>query len=146
MNRTDTKWKESTLSSSIEKAEEAVQNSINRFETAMEHLAEKVDGTSQKLHHVRDVAKDSKEKLMHFKEEVEATINPLKPYVKQIQSYSTKAMGTVRAAPKPYLWLAVGVIGFAAFQYFRNRDASWSPKSGGLADFKGEYSNEFPYQ
>ncbi len=148
MNRTDSKWKDNGgISSSIEKAEEAVQNSITRFEIAMEHLAEKVEGTSQKLHHVRDVAQDSKEKLMHFKDEVQATIDPLRPYMKQIQSYSTKAIGTVRAAPRPYLWLAMGVIGFAAFKYFKGRDIAWSPrKPGGLSEFSGEYSSEFPYQ
>lgn len=140
MNRTDSKMK---LNSSIDKAEEAVQQSIDRFETAMEHLAEKVEGTSQKLHHVRDVAQDSKEKLLHFKDEVQATIDPLRPYVKQIKTYSRKAMGTARSVPRPVWWLAAGVVGWVTFQYFRG-DAP--RKAKGTSDFSSEYISDFPYQ
>lgn len=140
MNRTDSKM---NLNSSIEQAEEAVQHSINRFETAMEHLAEKVEGTSQKLHHVRDVAKDSKDKLLHLKDEVQATLDPVKPYVKQIKNASGKALGTVRSAPKPYLWLAAGVIGYAAYKYFKG---SAQVKPNHANDFSTEYTSEFPYQ
>ena len=145
MNRTDSKFDSNRLSSSIEKAEEAVQNSINRFETAMEHLAEKVEGTSQKLHHVRDVAKDSKDKLMHLKEEVRATLDPFKPYVNQVRNISTKAVGTVRATPRPFLLAAVGLIGFAAYKYFKN-SSTGSPIRAKGKDYSNEYASEFPYQ
>lgn len=144
MNRTDSKIDASKIGSSIERAEEAVQNSINRFETAMEHLAEKVEGTSQKLHHVRDVAKDSKDKLMHLKEEVQATIGPFKPYMNQVKTISNRAMGSVRAAPRPLLWAAMGIVGFAAYKYFKN-SGSFSVRAKGR-DYSNEYTSEFPYQ
>lgn len=144
-SKINSKFDTQKIGSTIDKAEEAVQNSINRFETAMEHLAEKVEGTSQKIHHVRDVAKDSKEKLMHLKDEVQATIDPLRPYVAQVRNVSRKALGRVRSAPRPVLWAAVGILGWAAYQYFK--------KSGhdplavkGKADLSSEYSSEFPYQ
>ncbi len=146
MNRIDPKMKtSSSLSESIERAEEAVKNSIERFESAMGQLTGKVEGTSQKLHHVRDVAQESKDKLMQFKNEIQSTVDPLKPYLKQAKNYSLTAVNVVRAAPKPFLWLAIGVLGFAAFKYFevgkripnirKNRD-----------DSKPDYSNAFPYQ
>lgn len=145
MNRTDSKIDANKISSSIEKAEEAVQNSINRFETAMEHLAEKVEGTSQKLHHVRDVAKDSKDKLMHLKEEVQATLDPIRPYVTQVRNISNKAMGTVRGTPRPVLLAAIGIIGFAAYKYFRSSSVG-SPIRAKGKDYSTDYTSEFPYQ
>ena len=142
MNRTDSKM---NLASSIEKAEAAVQSSINRFESAMETLAEKVEGTTQKIHHVRDVARDSKEKLMHFKEEVQATFDPLRPYARQVQKYSTKAFVAVKRVPRPYLWLALGVGVWAGYRIYSNRKRM-NPEASNRSDFSSEYTSEYPYQ
>jgi hypothetical protein len=109
-------------SSSIQKAEEAVQNSINRFEAAMEKLTEKIEGTTQKIHHVRQIAHDSKGKLMQLKNEVQTALGPIRPYAKQVALLSVEAVSLARRAKRPYLWIAVGVAGYMAYKYFSRKN------------------------
>ena len=82
---------------------------------------------------------------LQLKDEVQATLNPLKPYVQQVRSLSNKALGSVKAAPRPYLWAAMGLIGWAAYKYYKAQP-SGEPVFARGKDYSSEYTSEFPYQ
>jgi hypothetical protein len=148
MNPTDPFKTEPQLdvNTSIDKADRAVQKSLDRFEVALDNLADKIEMTAQKIHRVRDVALDSKDKLNHLTDEVKATISPLKPYLSQAQNLSSKAMVRVKANPKPFIWAGVGIFcGFLAMIYWDRRGGR-SRAFGSKRDFSSKYSSEFPYQ
>lgn len=131
---------------SIDKAERVVQKNLDRFETAIEQLADKVEGTAQKIHHVRDVAMDGKEKLMHLKEEVQASIDPLKPALNQLGGQIAPLVGTVKSWPRQYVWLGLGVLGFVAWKYFKG-GSTYSPSSRSFSGtgYIGQSSSTFNY-
>lgn len=128
---------------SIDKAERVVQKNLDRFETAIEQLADKVEGTAQKIHHVRDVAMEGKEKLMHLKEEVQASIDPLKPTLNQLGDYSNQAISTVKSWPRQYVWIGLGVLGFVAYRFFKGN--SYSSRSYAGTGYTGQSSSTFTY-
>lgn len=143
MNPTDSKSvTHKELDGSVERAEDAVQSSIARFETAMGNLGELVEGTTHKIQHVREFAHNSKEKLKVFTDEVKATIDPFVPYVKQVGRYSAVALGTLRYIPRPALWVVAGMIGYAAYRFLRSEGTA--EKSTSLENTLS--TSEFPYQ
>ncbi len=122
MNRTENeipnkneKKVQDTEKSSLEIAEQGIRKSLDRFEAAMENLVEKVEVTNQKLNHVREVVSDSKRNFFHFKDEVQATVSPFVPSIVQIKNVTSK----IRNLPQPVLWLAAGLMGYAAFKLWR---------------------------
>lgn len=129
--------------SSIDKAEKVVQKNLDRFETAIEQLADKVEGTAQKIHHVRDVAMDGKDKLKHLKDEVQASIDPLKPAINQLGGQLNGVVGTVKTWPRQYVWIALGVLGFVAWKAFKGNSYGRSAFPG--TGYTGQSSSTFNY-
>lgn len=110
---------------SVDKADRAVQKSLDRFGMALDHLADRIETTAQKIHRVRNVAMDSKEKLNHFTDEVKATMSPLKPYFSRAQDLSHRAVVRVKANPGLFVWAGVGVFfGFLALIYWDRNSSS----------------------
>ncbi|MEZ0391975.1 MAG: hypothetical protein ACAH59_07165 [Pseudobdellovibrionaceae bacterium] len=113
------------IDNAIFRAEQAVENSINKFEAAMEHLAEKAEMTSQKLQHVRDVGRRSKDQLVHLKDEVTSTFEPVMPYVSRARSVSRSAVGEVRRNSRPLFVSALGLLGgYLIYRYFLKERSS----------------------
>jgi hypothetical protein len=85
----------------------------------MEHLAEKADQTSHRLQHVREVGKKSKDQLVHLKDELTETIQPVMPYVSRARSVSRQAVGGVSRNSRPLLISAIGLLGgYVFYRYF----------------------------
>jgi hypothetical protein len=116
------------IDNAILRAERAVENSLTRFEAAMEHLAEKADVTSHQLQHVRDVGKRSKDQILHLKDEISSTIEPVMPYVSRARSASRQAVAGVSRNSRPLLVSAAGLIGgYLFYRYFlKGRSATTS--------------------
>jgi hypothetical protein len=85
---------------SVRHAESAVDSSINRFESAMEHLADRVEDTSHKLQHVMDLVERQQDELLHLKDRAKQAIEPMRPYIAQLQRN-----------PRPYI---LGAVSFVA--------------------------------
>jgi len=128
------------IDNAILRAERAVENSIGKFEAAMEHLAEKAEVTSQKLQHVREVGKRSKDQLVHLKDEVRSTIQPVMPYVSRARSASRGVVTTVGSNRRPLMISAAGLLGGYFFYRFFLRGKSISRSRKLENNYSGTYS------
>lgn len=107
------------IDNAVLRAERAVENSINKFEAAMEHLAQRAEVTSQQIQHVREVGQRSKDQLMHLKDEVSSTLQPVRPYISQARTVSRRAVSGVSANSRPLLVSAIGLLGgYLFYRYF----------------------------
>src|SRR6476469_8683064 len=97
--------------SSIQKAQDAVEVNLAKFESALAHLADRVEHTSHRVEHVGELARKSRDELMHLKDVATTAIDPFVPYFKQGKDISNKAIVGVKENPKPYLWAFAGLIG-----------------------------------
>lgn len=122
---------------SLHRAEQDVQESLKRFEVAMDHLAEKVEGPGEMIHKVQMTARKAKSKFQHVADVVQdikrsalesfqqGVVLPMVPYLKRGQVLSNKAVAHVRRNPRTYLLVAVGVAGgVAAYLYWRKHQKS----------------------
>lgn len=118
---------------SVKRAEQDVQNSLHRFEVAMEHLADKVEVPAQTLHRVQEVARKGKRKVKQVQDVIQnaagmiqhSVVDPVAPYVEG-QAYQGRAIGDVRGNPRTLLIAAVGLVGgLAALMYLRRRN-TWA--------------------
>jgi hypothetical protein len=103
---------ESKPTSSL-KAQNAVNESVDRFEHAMETLALHIEETSAKFQHVMDLASQQRRELSDLKDRAEKALAPMKPYVSQI-----------RRNPAPYLAalaLVSGAIALVGYQRRKSR-------------------------
>lgn len=107
------------IDNAIQRAERAVENSIDKFEAAMGHLADKAEMTSQKLQHVREVGKKSKDQLVHLKDEVSTTLEPMRPYVSRARTFSRDLASGIRPNSRPLLLGALGLVGgYFFYRYY----------------------------
>ena len=90
---------------------------------------------------------DGKEKLMHLKDEVQASIDPLKPALNQLGSQIAPVVGTVKSWPRQYVWLGLGVLGFVAWKWFKGGSSysSSAPRSFSGTGYSGQSSSTFNY-
>lgn len=115
------------VDSNIQKAQDAVEVNLARFESALAHLADRVEQTSHRVEHVGELARRSKDELLHLKETAQGAIEPLMPIIQQGRDASTRAVGRVKENPKSFLWAFAGVIGaYLAYRSFSSRQVSQS--------------------
>jgi hypothetical protein len=101
----------------IDSMEEAITSGINKFETAMEHLAEKVEEGGEKLQHIVDLGKRQRDQVAKLKDKSQDIIEPVRKVVERAQSN-----------PRPYLVAAAGVLcGVLAIGYFLRKSGSSIP-------------------
>ena len=107
---------------SVQNAQDAVNASLAKFETALEHLADKVEAASHRVEHVGELARKSKDELLHFKESFQHSIEPFVPYIQQGKEVSQRAITKVQQNPKPYLLTAAGVFaGLLMLQFLQRK-------------------------
>ncbi len=93
---------------SVKVAEAQVNASLSRFENAMEDLADKVEGTTQKIQGVVNLASLPKQEFIAFKNRAQEVINPV--------------VARVRQNPQPYVMAAASVvIGYFLISFFSRR-------------------------
>ncbi len=118
----DTQWNSSNSgmdagASKLNRAEKAVIGSIDKLEHAMEHLTEKVEGSSQKLKHVVDLGSRQKEELLRIRD----AAMPI--YTQGVES-GRKLISSVRSEPRPYLYGAALIVAGLILFNFRSRRAA----------------------
>lgn len=97
--------------SSLQKAQDATIQSIANFETALEHLADKVENTNQRVEHVGEIVQRLKNDFLHVKDSAKHAVDPLMPLVNQGKELSGRAFGRVRQNPRAFLMILAGVAG-----------------------------------
>lgn len=108
--------------SKLEKAEDAASKSVERFESAMEHLADKVEDSSRRVEHTVELANKSKDDLIRMKNTAISAFDPVKPYVRRASDFSSQTYSRARENPRPFLMAAIGFIGgLLLLSYYRNR-------------------------
>jgi hypothetical protein len=106
--------------SSVQRAQDAVDASLARFESALSHLADRVEQTRLRVESIGETARRSKDELTHLKDRAKTAIEPLAPMLQQGKNISTRAISTVRENPRPYLWAFVGLVGaFLAYKSYQ---------------------------
>jgi len=103
------------MNDSIRKAERQVDKSLDKFEAAMDHLAQKVEGTTESLQHVVEVASLPKRKLEDLAEFA-------KPYAEGAANQTRRVVRHVRENPQPVLaGMFILVTGFFLTRLFVRR-------------------------
>lgn len=135
----------------LDHMEDAVSNSLRRFESAMERLTDKLDESGDRLQHIMELGRRQKDKLVDLQHKTKDAVQPV---IESVRETSEEMRARVKSNPKPFLFSALGLIGGAIFLglYFRNRksssydiakDENISP--GVSSQFSGDYrSNEYP--
>ena len=110
--------------STLQKAQDATVQSIANFETALEHLADKVENTNQRVEHVGEIVQRLKDDFLHIKDSAKHAVEPLMPLVEQGRNISDRAMQSARQNPRALFLIAIGVAGlFFARRSFRAKPA-----------------------
>lgn len=91
----------------ITAAKTSLEMSVQRFEMAMDGLANRVDVTAQSIQHAKDIATAPQRFFINAKGTME--------------DFSSRAVVAVRKNPKPFVAAAVGVVGFGILLYFTLR-------------------------
>lgn len=118
------KWKDESGDSKIERAERAVSGSLDRLESAMEVLTEKVEDSSQKIRHVLDMGTRQKDEILRLKSQATSTIKPVLERGRAFGSDVVSPMiGRLRADPRPLLYGAIAVAGGLLLLTLRARRA-----------------------
>ena len=111
--------------SSLQKAQDATIQSIAKFEDALEHLAEKVENTNQRVEHVGEIVQRLKGDFFHIKDSAKHAVEPLMPLVSQGKDISGRAFGKVRQNPRAFVAVVAGLAGvYWAFKSFRSPASS----------------------
>jgi len=119
----------------VHHAESAVNSSIGRFENAMEHLADRVEDTSRKLQHVMDLVERQQDELVHLKDRAAQAIEPIKPYIAQVQRN-----------PRPYILGALSFVGaLFALSYLGKRRADGGVYRAEAVDLPDSAPGELTY-
>lgn len=127
--------------SSVQKAQDAVEANLAKFETALAHLADRVEHTSHRVEHVGELARKSRDELMHLKESAQSAVGPFVPYIKQGRSFSNKAILQAKENPKPFLWAFAGMVGaYLAYRSYQSRQVTGQ----GFQTMQNPYNNSHP--
>lgn len=139
------KWKNESGDSKIERAERAVSGSLDRLESAMEVLTEKVEDSSQKIRHVLDMGTRQKDEILRLKSQATSTLMPV---LERGRTFGAGVVSQVRADPRPFLFGALAVVGGLLLLTLRARRAkaySHGPeKSGTYESYSKSFSIEEP--
>lgn len=92
------------MTDSIKSAERRVDDSLGKFETAMNQLALKVEGTTETIQHVVHVAALPKQKMNELVDFVD-------PYLQGAKVTAREFAERVRKNPEPYVIGLVALIG-----------------------------------
>jgi hypothetical protein len=95
-------------SGQVNRAEDAVTDSIARFETAMEHLAGKVEDTTHRVQHIVEIAQRPVQDLRQLKDRLQQTATPL--------------IEEVGSNPRP--WIMTGIFLGAAYLFFNHLNSN----------------------
>ncbi|OFZ29313.1 MAG: hypothetical protein A2622_07815 [Bdellovibrionales bacterium RIFCSPHIGHO2_01_FULL_40_29] len=88
----------------ITAAKTGLEMSVQRFGMALDNLANRVGVTADSIHQVQEMVGAPKRMILNAKG--------------TIQDYSERAITKVRENPRPFLMVAVGVIGLGALLYY----------------------------
>ncbi len=88
----------------ITAARTSLDISVQRFEMAMNGLANRVDSTAHSIQHAKDIATAPQRFLLNAKG--------------SLQDFSNKTVQAVKENPKPFIYVAAGVIGFGMTLFF----------------------------
>lgn len=131
--------------SSVQKAQDAVEVNLARFESALAHLADRVEHTSHRVEHVGELARKSRDELMHLKETAQTAIDPFVPYFKQGKDISNKAIVQAKRNPKPFLWAFAGMIGaYLAYRTYESRQSSSESMGMTNTSANNRYESNYP--
>jgi len=109
---------------SVKQAQDVVEANLAKFESALEHLAERVEHTSQRVEHVGELARRSRDELVHLKEKAQVAVEPFMPYLKQGKDISNRTITQARENPRPFLWAFAGMVGaYLAYRSFQSRQS-----------------------
>lgn len=111
--------------STLQSAQDATIQSIAKFEGALEHLAEKVENTSQRVEHVGEIVQRLKGDFGHLKSTAKNAVQPILPLMEQGRDISNRAISSARQNPKALFLIAAGIIGL----FFASRSMQQSRRS-----------------
>lgn len=102
----------------INRAEEAVSHSVDRFEHAVEMLAKRVEESRIRVENAVEQVNRARTEIVRIKDSVVSSVQPFKPYIESAgDTYSL-----VKANPRPYLFGVLGVIGaLLAWTFYASR-------------------------
>jgi len=84
--------------SSAEKIENTMLNTMSKLEAAVEHLADRVEG-SGKARHMRT----------NLREKAQEAVAPVMPYIRRTKNAGAKAVEKMRENPRPYVFAGIGI-------------------------------------
>jgi hypothetical protein len=106
-------------SPAINRAEEAVSHSVERFELAMQQLAERIEDSRIRVESAVDHVNKARTEVTRIKDSVVSTVQPFKGYALSVG----EAYTTVRSNPRPYLLGVLGVVGaLLAWTFYQGRE------------------------
>ncbi len=109
--------KETVNSTEIAMAKTDVKFSLEKFENALETLADKIESTSQRIQKPIRVANEWKNAVVELKDTALAN-----PYFKEALTFSGVIFARIRRNPRPFGLAALGIIGVIALvTYSRSR-------------------------
>jgi hypothetical protein len=104
----------------VKNAENALGRSLERFESAMESLANRVEHTSRSVQHMLDLATQQKNEILGLRQKAFTAVQPVMPYLHQAEAAGHRVAARVRANPRPFVLAAIGLIaGIAALSWFQ---------------------------
>lgn len=104
----ESKWKNESGDSKIERAERTVTSNLDRLESAMENLTEKVEESGQKVRHVLDMGVRQKNEFLRLRDQATNTLLPL---YERGRAFSSSTYSRVRSDPRPFLYGALILAG-----------------------------------
>jgi len=126
---------------SVKQAQDVVEANLAKFESALEHLAERVEHTSQRVEHVGELARRSRDELMHLKEKAQDAVEPFLPMIKQGKEFSGRTITQARENPRPFLWAFAGMVGaYLAYRSFQSRQSLSSSNRIAGRNYRGQAS------
>ena len=112
----DTINKDTVNSSEISMAKTDVKFSLEKFESALDTLADKIEFTSQRIQKPLRVAREWKNAVIELKDTAMAN-----PYAKEAIAFSSLLLTRVRRNPRPFGIAALGIIGVVALIAYSRR-------------------------
>jgi hypothetical protein len=111
----NTDWKNE---GKVNQAEKAVVGSIDKLESAMESLTDKVEDSSARLQHVVDLGVRQKDELLRIKSMAQESIFPI---FRDSFATGRQLYINVKADPRPYLYGAAIIVGGLILLNFRSK-------------------------
>ncbi len=128
----------------LQKAQDAVETSLAKFESALAQLADKVEDTSHRVEHVGEMALRSRDELVHLKNSAKSAVQPFIPYWRKGRNISTRTVNQIRMNPKPFFWGVAGLVGaYLAYRSFQKRPGIQNMKSNQFS-YDTAYSTGVP--